>query len=198
MKGITLIVNIILIVAVAVLYVLHFTGAKSGAAVSQGAHSNKKDSSSLKIAYVKADSVILNYDLAKVLDEEFTKMQEAYTNEYGSKRETFEKEAAAFQEKVQRGGFLTEERAIQERDRLVGKEQEIQKLDQELSTKLGNLQTTNNQQVLDSLLNYVKLLNDQKKYDYIFSGSNIIVGDEAHNLTSEVLHALNERYSGEE
>ena len=84
--------------------------------------------------------------MAQELHDDFTKKQEAYNTEYGTKRQTFEKEAAAFQEKLQRGGFLTEQRAVQERDRLVGKEQEIMKLDQELSSKLAELQTTNNKQ----------------------------------------------------
>jgi outer membrane protein len=136
----------------------------------------------------------MNYNLAQDLHDDFTKKQEAYTTEYGTKRQTFEREAAAFQEKVQRGGFLTEQRAIQERDRLVGREQEILKLDQELSTKLGELQTANNQQILDSLMSYIKVLNKDKKYDYIFNAADILVGDEAHNLTGEVLNALNERY----
>lgn len=194
MKGTSLIVSIVLFVAVAVLYVLYFTrsGGNSGEAVDSGSGSDQ--SGSLKIAYVKADSIIVNYNLAQDLHDDFTKKQEAYTTEYGTKRQTFEREAAAFQEKVQRGGFLTEQRAIQERDRLVGREQEILKLDQELSTKLGELQTANNQQILDSLMSYIKILNKDKKYDYIFNAADILVGDEAHNLTGEVLNALNERY----
>lgn len=157
---------------------------------------NKSENSgSLKIAYVKADSVIVNYDLAQDLHDDFTKKQEAYTSEYGTKRQTFEKEAAAFQEKVQRGGFLTEQRAIQERDRLLGKEQEIMKLDQELSTKLSEMQSTNNQQILDSLMNCINLINAGKKYDFIFNAADVLVGDEAHNLTGEVLKTLNERYA---
>ena len=196
MKGTSLIVSVVLFVAVAVLYVLHFTG--SGINTSEVAETNvgKSESTDFRIAYVKADSILLNYDLAQDLHDDFTNKQEAYTSEYGTKRQSFEKEAAAFQEKVQRGGFLTEQRAIQERDRLLGKEQEIQKLDQDLSTKLAELQTANNQQLLDSLMGYIEILNAQKNYDYVFSGSNILVGDEAHNLTADVLKALNERYSG--
>ena len=195
MKGTSLIVSIVLFVAVAVLYVLHFTGGESnGGGVSEHRVSNG-DNSGLRIAYVKADSIILNYNLSQDLHDDFTKKQEAYTTEYGTKRQTFEKEAAAFQEKVQRGGFLTEQRAIQERDRLMGKEQEILQLDQDLSTKLAELQNANNQQILDSLMNYIEELNVDRKYDYIFNASNILIGDEAHNLTSEVLQALNERYS---
>jgi outer membrane protein len=194
MKGTSLIVSIVLFVAVAVLYVFHFTGTGAGETISDNPSFNS-DKDGLRIAYIKADSILLNYNLSQDLHDEFTKKQEAFTSEYGTKRQAFEKEAAAFQEKVQRGGFLTEQRAIQERDRLLGKEQEILQLDQDLSIKLSELQTTNNQQLLDSLINYIEILNVQKKYDYIFNAADILVGDEAHNLTSEVLTALNTRYT---
>ena len=197
MKRIPLIVSIVSLVAVALLYILYFffdNRTETGKALEEAKPG--KEIKPLKIAYVKADSVILNYDLAQDLHDEFTKKQEAYNTEYGSKRQSFEKEAAAFQEKLQRGGFLTEQRAIQERDRLLGKEQEIVKLDQELSGKLAELQSENNKRILDSLINYLEQYNKQRNYDYIFNSADILVGDKASNITSEVLHALNERYSG--
>ncbi len=196
MKGTSLIVSIVLFIAVAVLYVLHFTGSGSSNNATGSSSGGSVENGGFKIAYIKADSILLNYDLAQDLHDDFTKKQEAYTSEYGTKRQAFEKDAAAFQEKVQRGGFLTEQRAIQERDRLLGIEQEIQQLDQDLSTKLADLQTANNQQLLDSLMNYIKDLNADRKYDYIFNAADILIGDEAHNLTSEVLTGLNQRYSG--
>jgi len=175
--------------------VLHFTQNDKAGETPGEKEVSATESSSLRIAYVKADSVILNYELAQVLHDDFTKKQEAYNSEFGTKRQSFEREAAAFQEKLQRGGFLTEQRAIQERDRLVGKEQEILRLDQELSGKLAELQAANNKQILDSLLNYLQEYNKTKRYNYIFNGAEILVGDEAHNITAEVLKALNERYS---
>jgi outer membrane protein len=80
---------------------------------------------------------------------------------------------------------------------LVGIEAEVRKMDQELSTKLGDLQAENNKQILDKLMDYLKELNADKKYDYIFNASNILIGDEADNLTSDVLKALNDRYAEE-
>ena len=196
MKGLSLIVSIILFVAVAVLYVLHFTGDKSKSVnkVAQVSNATANHEGGLRIAYVKADSVILNYILAEDLHDDFTKKQEAYNTEYGTKRQAFEKDAAAFQDKLQRGGFLTEQHAIQERDRLLGVEQEVTKLDQDLSSKLADLQAANNQQVLDSLMSCVKDLNATKKYDYIFSAANILIGKEGENITAEVLKTMNERY----
>ena len=35
-----------------------------------------------------------------------------------------------------------------------------------------------------------------EKYDYIFNAANILIGDEADNITAEVLKALNEKYAG--
>lgn len=197
MKGTSLIISIVLFIAVAVLYVLEFTGERGNEHGSADTGKAVVNRGGLKIAYVKADSVLLNYDLSQVLHDDFTKKQEAYTAEYSVKRQSFEKDAAAFQEKLQRGGFLSEQRAVQERDRLVGMEQEIQKMDQDLSTKLGGLQAENNKQILDKLMGYLKELNADKKYDYIFNASNILIGEESDNLTADVLKALNERYSKE-
>jgi outer membrane protein len=195
MKGSSLIISSISLIAVIVLYVLYFTGNnQSGEPVISREVSGSGTGESLRIAYVKADSVILNYELAQDLHDDFTKKQEAYNNEFRSKRQSFEKEASAFQEKLQRGGFLTEQRAIQERDRLVGKEQEIMKLDQDLSGRLAELQAVNNQQILDSLLNYLQEFNRTRKYDYIFNGADVLVGDEANNITKEVVSAMNDRY----
>ena len=194
MKGTSLVVSIILFLAIAVLYVLHFTGGeKKSEAVAEEVRPQNQNG--LKIAYVKADSVILNYDLAQDLHDEFSKKQEAYTNEYAAKRSSFEKDAAAFQEKLNRGGFLTEQRAIQERDKLVTREQEIVQLDQDLSAKLAEIQTANNRQLLDSLINYLEVLNKERNYDYILNGANVLIGDEASNITAEVLRDMNEIYN---
>ena len=195
MKGTSLIVSIVLFVAVVVLYVLHFVGNGNNEHGTVTEKNTVEQSDGLRIAYVKADSVLLNFDMSQDLHDEFTKKQEAYTTEYGTKRQSFEKDAAAFQEKLQRGGFLTEQRAVQERDRLVGMEQEIVKMDQELSTKLAELQAENNKQVLDKLMEYLKELNAERNYDYIFNASNILIGDEGDNITLEVLNVLNERYT---
>ncbi len=193
MKGTSLIVAIVLSVAVVILYVLHFTGTGRSRNSSSDAQ-QAGEMGAAKIAYVKADSLILNYDLAQFLHEEFTKKQEAFTNEYGAKRSAFEREAGEFQQKLQRGGFLTEQRAIQERDRLVNKEQEINRLDQELSAKLAELQQANQKQLIDSLINYLKIYNIGKKFDYILNSADVLVGPEASNITNEVLQQMNKRY----
>ena len=194
MKNTSLVLNIVLFVGVIGLYILHFSGHKSVGSGKSGANDGGA-SSDFKIAYIKIDSLVVNYDLAQEVHDGFTRQQEAYTKEYGEKRSRFESAAMAFQEKVQRGGFLTQDRAIQERDRLAGEEQQISKLDQELSAKLAQLQADNNKQLLDSIMNYLKVFNKDKKYNYIFNATEILIGDETHNITKEILTGMNARYS---
>ncbi|HLN75282.1 MAG: OmpH family outer membrane protein [Methylococcaceae bacterium] len=194
MKNTSLVLFGILFLAVAGLYVLHFSGNKTNGSAKTEA--GKSDASSeLKIAYVKVDSLIVNYEFAQEMQDNFVKQQQAYTKEYGDKRTHFESQAAAFQEKVQRGGFLTQESAMQERNRLMGEEQNINKLDQELSTKLSQIQSDNNKQLLDSLTNYLKVYNKNKKYTYILNSAEILIGDDTHNITKEVLANMNARFS---
>jgi len=193
MKNTSGVLFAILFVAVAGIYILHFAG--NGKGLSSKKSAGDTATSGLKIAYIKVDSLAVNYDFAQEMHDNFVKQQESYTKEYGDKRSRFESQAAAFQEKVQRGGFLSQDRALQERDRLMGEEQQITKLDQELSTKLAQIQADNNKQLLDSIMNYVKVFNKDKKYNYIFNSGEILVGDDAHNITKEILVGLNARYS---
>ncbi len=195
MKKSSLIINAVLVIASGIFCVLPLSSCKTETSGSNTGTEGKAEKTGLKIAYIKVDSLVVNYDLAQTLHDSFTQKQEAYTKEYGEKRSKFEQQAAAFQEKVQRGGFLTQERAIQERDRLVGEEQQIAKLDQELSTKLAQLQSENNKQLLDSLMNYLKVYNADKKFDYIFNSGEILIGDESCNITKVVLEGMNARYA---
>jgi outer membrane protein len=68
-------------------------------------------------------------------------------------------------------------------------------MDSELSTKLGELQATNNKQILDSLMNCLNEFNAGKKYDYIFNAANILIGDEGDNITATILKTMNEKYA---
>ncbi len=187
------IVNIVLAVAVVVLYVLHFTGTKKAETFVSG--SFQGSSKPLSIAYIKMDSMLYTYDLAKKLNTDFSQQQESFKKEYTDKRMRFEKEAAAFQEKVQRGGFLTEERAKQEQERLMGVQQEIQKLDYELTQKLSEMQGKINQQIVDSISSYLKGYNASKKYDFILNSASMLEGSPQFNITKEVSAGLNARYN---
>jgi outer membrane protein len=186
------IVNIILALAIVVLYTLHFVNGNKNKTIQ--ASQLQGTSKPLAIAYIKMDSMIFTYELAKKLNSEFTEKQESFKKEYADKRIKFEKEAAAFQEKVQRGGFLTEDRAKQEQERLLGSKQEIEKLDYELTQKLSEMQSRINQQIIDSIGSFLKGYNALKQYDFILNSSSMLEGSPHFNITKEVSLGLNARY----
>lgn len=188
----SIIVNIVLALAVAALYILYFTGIRKDKSAQPDvlAGSNKP----LTIAYVKMDSMLFTYELAKKLNAEFSEKKEAYRKEYTDKRLKHEREVATFQEKAQRGGFLTEDRARQEQERLVGARQEIEKLDYDLTQKLSEMQGQINQQIVDSISSFLKSYNEVKKYDVILNSSSMLEGSTKYNITKEITKGLNDRY----
>ena len=186
------IVNIVLALAVAGLYIIHFSGSNKDKSTQLS--KVKGTNNPLSVAYVKMDSMLFTYELAKKLNTEFAEKKETFRKEYTDKRIKFERDAAAFQEKVQRGGFLTEERAKQEQERLVGTQQEIQKLDYDLTQKLSEMQGQINQQIVDSIASYLKSYNEVKKYDFILNSQSMLEGSPQFNITKEVTQGLNERY----
>ena len=186
------IVSVILGIAVALLYLLHFTGNRSG--MVQKGNDAAIGGKSVAIAYVKMDSVLYTYELAKKLTANLQVNQESFKKEYSGKRIQFEKDAAAFRDKVQKGGFLTEERAKLEQERLLGQQQEIERLDNELTQKLNEMQSQVNQQIIDSISSFLKSYNTDKKYDFILNSSSMLEGTTRYNITKDVAEGLNRRY----
>jgi len=192
MKKLPLILSIAALVGVIVLLILNFTGSsdKSGNSPSTGGES------ALKIAYVNTDSVLVNYQLALDLNARFVEQQQQFTNEFSKKRSDLERQAAEFQDKVQRGGFLNEDRAVKERDRILGQQQEMQQMDYELSNRLAGMEQQINKQLADSIVVYVKEYNKKHNYTYILSNAgNIIVGSQQFNISKDILDGLNARYA---
>ena len=186
------IVNIVLALAVAGLYIIYFTGNKKDK--STQADTGKGNNKPLTIAYVKMDSMLFTYELAKKLNTEFASKREDFKKEYTEKRIKFDRDLASFQEKVQRGGFLTEDRARQEQERLGAVQQEIQKLDYDLTKKLSEMQEQIKQQIVDSISSFLKNYNETKKYDVILNSASMLEGSPQYNITKEVTQGLNDRY----
>ena len=77
MKNINYIINGVLAVCIVILFILHFTGKKESSvapAFVAGADSAKM----LPVAYVDIDSLLLNYNFSKDLNERIVTTQESY------------------------------------------------------------------------------------------------------------------------
>ncbi len=197
MKKTSLIINIVLLIAVAALYIIHFCGASCKQKEADCRVPVAADEK-LPIAYINVDSLLLQYDYAIELNEQLMRKRENSQASYNQKARQFEQEAAEFQRKLENNAFLSEQRARSEQERLVKKQQDLQALDQRLSNELNAEMQKMNTCLHDSVYNYLNEYNRVKQYHLIISNSandNVLVAAPAYNITDEVLNALNARYS---
>ncbi len=196
MKNSSLIINVVLAVALAVLYVLFFTSKNGSSAVSE--NSNETSSSDLKIAYVNIDSILVNYTLSKELNESLMGKQSNMKSRLEKEGREFEKDAQIFQDKVQRGVFLTQQRAEEAQQQLLQRQQELQQLEYEYSNQLASEQQKMNIQLFDSITNFISDYNNPEKYQVILGhslGGNMLYGSAKIDITTEVIKGLNQRYT---
>ncbi|MDD2286578.1 MAG: OmpH family outer membrane protein [Paludibacter sp.] len=198
MKNILLVLNSILVVAVIVLFVL-VLGNKNHNSVN-GKLSGKDSTVSvhLPIAYVNIDSLLLNYQFAKESNESLMKKQEDSRLDLNMKARQLQNEMAEFQRKLENNAFLSRERAEQEQNRLMRKEQDLQQLNAKLSQELMDVQQKVSEELRDSINSFLKEYNKDKKYELILSNTssdNILLSNDIYDITKEVTEALNKRYS---
>lgn len=184
--------------AVIVLFVMQCQNSKKCAAnESESNVMVEPNASGLKIAYINTDSLLMNYQLSKDLNEELLKKQEDARTNLNEEARVFEREMVDFRRKLENNGFLSRERAEREQQRLVNKEQELQELNGKLSNELMIRQQEISNQLLDSISNYLETENVKWNYDMILSttvGGNVLYAKQALNITDKVLQQLNKRY----
>ena len=151
----------------------------------------------LPIAYINIDSLLVNYNYAKDLNEALLRKQENSRVSINQKGKALEREVADFQNKIKNNAFLSEQRAQQEANRLQKQEADLQELSQRMSNELMMEQQKMNAQLNDSIHKFLKEYNAVKKYEFIFSntmGDNILIANPKYDITNEVLSELNKRY----
>lgn len=198
MKNISLVLNAVLILAVIVLFIL-VLGSKKNSTVEGIIRGNDSTfSNRLPIAYINIDSLLLNYQFAKESNENLMKRQEDSRLDLNVKARQLQAEMADFQKKLQNNAFLSRERAEQEQGRLMRKEQDLQQLNAKLSQELMDVQQKVSEQLRDSINIFLKEYNKDKKFELILSNTssdNILIANDAYDITKEVTEELNKRYS---
>ena len=197
MKKISLIGNIVIAIAVVVLYVLYFTGTGCSSSSSQADTTGNFTAKAGDIVYVEIDSLISHYDMFSDLKAELEKKGKEKEGQFNVKAKAFEKEAGEFQDKVQKG-LVTRSQAEQMQQGLQVKQQEIYQLREQLRYELGEEEQVMNRQVLNSITEYLVEFNKTKKYSYVVShsfGGPVLFADKGLNVTNEVMVGLNEYYA---
>jgi len=198
MKNLSLSLNIVLFIGLGVLYFLHFSSKVPTANNYNSKNDTITNSNNIKIAYVNIDSIIANYNLAKELNSSLMKKQSNMSSKLEKDAKEFEKDAQIFQDKLQKGIFLTQERAAEAQQKLAMRQQELQKLEYEYSNQLAKEQQLMNKQLFDSINNYITKYNTPEKYQVIFghsTGGSLLYGANQLNITNDIIEGLNNAFS---
>ena len=123
MKKLSLWLNVILIVAVAGIYFLHFSGNTSKKSEIVADDAEQLIDRDYEIAYVDIDTLVANYDLFIDKREELEQKKNESEAELQVKSKSFEREVLDFQNKVSKG-LITRTKAQMLQQELAQKEQE--------------------------------------------------------------------------
>ncbi|OAV67238.1 Outer membrane protein [Bacteroidales bacterium Barb4] len=203
MKNIHYIIEGVLAVAIIVLFALQFSsGKKTSFAANVALESNlgsKIDLSGvLPIAYINVDSLLENYNYAQDLFSIHMRSQENAQLNLSEKMRDLEKDANEFQRKVANNVFLSRERAQQEEQRILRKQQDVEELRNRTANDLMQEQERLNRALRDTIVSQLKVYNIDKRFHFIMSntnGDNILLSEGTYNITDEVIELLNKNYS---
>lgn len=146
----------------------------------------------LKIAYVEVDSILLNYNWWRDMDRKLTEKAEAAKTKMNQKLVKHQKDVEEFQKKVKYNGFLSQERAQQEANRIGANEQKLQQEAQKLEAEMAQEAMQYNKQLMDSINNFLSIFNAEAGYDFILNKP--LLADPQYNVTKLIVDGLNARY----
>ena len=150
----------------------------------------------LKIAYVEVDSLMTQYTFAKDYSVTLQKKSNNARNTLNQKGNALQAAAANFQQKLNNNGFQSREQAASQQAAIERQQRDLQELQARLENELASETAKFNETLRDSLQNFLKVYNKDKKYDLILakSGDNILIADKKLDVTQDVINGLNKRY----
>lgn len=151
----------------------------------------------LKIVYVNLDTIMYRYEFALDINKEMISKEARISATLDGKRKKLEEEIADFEYRCNAKLLATEEQFIEERDKIIKKEQEFVKLRDELYMQLESENMARSKELRDSINSYILEHNQTKGYDFILTkiGDNILYANSALDITMEVVEGLNKRYN---
>ena len=185
MNKVQIVVNVVLVAAVATLFGLLLSKKEAPVVDTPTAVET------LPVAYLNVDSLLENYIFAQEANEKLMKKQEDARLKMNTKLRSFQNEVSDFQRKL-----LSRERAEKEQQRLAKKEQELQALEAKLTEDILLENQNLNKQLADSLSTFLQVFNADGRYHMILSNNakdNVLMAAESYDITSEVIDAMNQR-----
>ena len=191
MKNATLGFNIVLALAVSVLFYLQFSSKKSATTVANtnAAVADGK----FKIAYFEMDSLENHYEYFIEVRNVLRGKDQENGRQLSEMKNTF---AAKYQELQKTAQGMTQAEVNGKQQELMQMEKTFQNKEQMLNQDLQNESFKRLQEVKKKVEDYLKEYNKDKGYSYVFTSSPdlIYLKDSVYNITSDLIKGLNNQY----
>jgi outer membrane protein len=197
MKKLSVALFVILFLAVAALYFLHFSGTKK--TTKKTVTETSADNPAFGIAYVNIDTVVFKFNMYADRRAELLVKQKKAEAELNSKGSSYEKGVKDYQDKVNKG-LVTRATAAEIEQSLYNQQQELVNLRDKLQSDLVEEDQVMNRQILEYITTYLDEHKAEYNYQYIFGksfGSVVLYGNSAYDITQKVLDGLNLKYQTE-
>ena len=191
MKNLSLILNVVLLVAVLILYVLHFSGDQKPAANASGMAAD------LKIAYINSDTVLKHYEYLKAAQGKFEEKGKKLEQEMKSRAQSLQSEIESYQRNVN-NMTIGQAKAVEED--LGKKQQNFELYRERVSQELMVEQDKINQELYTKVTDYLKEYGSANGLHVVLKFSNtsdVLYGAEPLDISKQVIEGLNEAYRKE-
>ena len=150
----------------------------------------------LPLAYVTVDSLIAHFEFYNQLVSKFEDKMVKHNNSLSAGYRKLENEVINFQQKAQTNAFLSQERALQEQNRIQRMKDDLEKQAAQMDKEMSLEQQLLQKQFTDSVVLGIKEFNTPQKYQMIFanSGNSILYADARYDITKEFIEFLNKRF----
>ncbi len=195
MKPVTLAVQVVLALAIAILYYLHFSSDKKVEA-SQG-QTGSVLPGDLRIAFINSDTILKYYDYFKISRDQLEAKGKKMDTDFRNRAQSLQRDIASYQSTASN---LTIGQAKTIEEDLTKKQQNLrlyqESLAQELSLEENKLNQALYARVTDFLGKYSKEngIHIVLKFD---PTSDVLFGGNSLDITGEVIAGLNESYQKE-
>jgi len=188
----SLIWNIVLTLAVAVLFFLHFSSKPDGgSAVADGGVVAGR-----RTVYVQVDSLLKNYEFFKETKKELENKNFQLENELNTKGKSLQNEVAFFQQKAQ---TMTPDQARSIEAQLMKKQQDLVAYRDQSAQALQQEEGKKNEQLYKNIRAYMEKYNKENGYEYVLGyslGGGILFANPSLDVTQKIIEGLNKEYAG--
>jgi len=198
------IVNVVLSVAVIILFVLQLTGKKSDPVVSDKSAASAEvaatNGDSPRIAWVNIDSLLNNLEMYNDLHKQLEAKGRRMESEMAGKTKAFEQQFLDLQDKVQKGSVSMSMAKVLEQD-LAVKERELLQLRNEFQMRFAEEEQQALAKIQASITDFLEVYNADKGFQFILSNAYsgpVLYAHPALDITAEVLAGLNAKYQTEQ